>query len=75
MKKVAVTVAVLALGLAACKPSGEANNAAEANVETNAAVDTNVATNDATATVNADNALNSTDTGAANGAAANTTNQ
>jgi hypothetical protein len=56
MKKIAVTVAVLALGLAACQPSGEANNAAETNVENAAANDVNAATDDAVA--NADAALN-----------------
>jgi hypothetical protein len=76
MKKVAVTVAVLALGLAACQPKSDANNTADTNVE-------NAATNDVTAgneaTTNADNALNTTDTNATDAnatdnAAANTTN-
>ena len=57
MKTVALTVAVLALGLAACKPAATENNAAtETNVENAAATDTNVATNDVT--TNADAALN-----------------
>jgi hypothetical protein len=57
MKKVALTVAVLALGLAACKPSNTDNNAAnETAVENNADYDVNAATNDASAV--ADNALN-----------------
>jgi hypothetical protein len=60
MKKVALTVAVLALGLAACKPSNTDNNAAnETAVENNAETDVNAATNDASAV--ADNALNSAD--------------
>jgi hypothetical protein len=57
MKKVALTVAVLALGLAACKPGNADNNAAnETAVENNADYDVNAATNDASAV--ADNALN-----------------
>ena len=58
MKKVALTVAVLALGLAACNKNNADNNAAtDTNVENAAAVDTNAAVaNDATA--NADAALN-----------------
>ena len=57
MKKVALTVAVLALGLAACQKNEAANNEATAdtNVENAAAVDTNAATD---ATANADVALN-----------------
>ena len=75
MKKVAVTVAVLALGLAACQPKTDANNTADTNVE-------NAATNDVTAgneaTTNADeqlNATNATDNtaNAADNSAANTT--
>jgi hypothetical protein len=65
MKKVALTAAVLALGLAACQPKAETNNeAADTNVENAAAVDTNIATNDAMA--NADAALNATDNTTAN---------
>ena len=57
MKKVAVTVAVLALGLAACQDNAADNNASALNtVETEAEADTNVATNDAEAS--ADTALN-----------------
>ena len=56
MKKVAVTVAVLALGLAACQPKAEDNAANETAVENNAEYDVNAATNDATAS--AENALN-----------------
>jgi len=56
MKKVAVTVAVLALGLAACQPKAQENAANETAVENNAEADVNAATNDATAV--ADNALN-----------------
>ena len=60
MKKVALTVAVLALGLAACQPKGADENAAnETAVENNAEVDTNAATTDATNA--ADNALNAAD--------------
>ena len=56
MKTVALTVAVLALGLAACNKQEAANNAAETNVENAAVTDVNAASNDATA--NADVALN-----------------
>ena len=57
MKKVAVTVAVLALGLAACQDNAADNNASAVNtVETEAATDVDAATNDATAA--ADDALN-----------------
>ena len=60
MKKVAVTVAVLALGLAACNKNNADNTAAnETAVENNAEYDVNAATNDATAV--ADNALNAAD--------------
>jgi hypothetical protein len=53
MKKVALTVAVLALGLAACQPKAEENNAAAVNaVENEAITDTNAALGNA-----ADNAL------------------
>ena len=56
MKKVAVTVAVLALGLAACQDNAADNNASAVNtVETEAEADVNAATNDAAA---ADAALN-----------------
>lgn len=74
MKTVALTVAVLALGLAACQPKSEANNAAETNVENAAVVDVNAASNDATA--NADVALNAdvNASNAADNAAANSTN-
>ena len=56
MKKVALTVAVLALGLAACAKNTTDNNAAtDTNVENAAAVDTNAAVaNDATANLDAD---------------------
>jgi predicted small secreted protein len=48
MKKVAVTVAVLALGLAACEAQNQDNAVGnEANVEEAADADTIVATNDA----------------------------
>ncbi|HEY1142563.1 MAG TPA: circumsporozoite protein [Sphingomicrobium sp.] len=48
MKKVAVTVAVLALGLAACQPKAEENAVGnEANVEDTANADVNAATVDA----------------------------
>jgi len=59
MKKVAVTVAVLALGLAACQKNAENNAANETAVENNAEVDVNAAT------ANADEALNA-DVNAAN---------
>jgi hypothetical protein len=55
MKKVAVTVAVLALGLAACQNNAEDNVANETAVENNAEYDTNAATTDAANA--ADNAL------------------
>ena len=56
MKKVAVTVAVLALGLAACQPKAEDTTAGnEANVENAASEDVNAATVDAGNA--ADNAL------------------
>ena len=57
MKKVAVTVAVLALGLAACNKNDADNTAAnETAVENAAATDVNVATENATEA--ADSALN-----------------
>ena len=74
MKTVALTVAVLALGLAACNKEEAANNAVETNVENAAVTDVNAASNDATA--NADVALNA-DVNASNVAdnsAANATN-
>lgn len=56
MKTVAMTVAVLALGLAACEARNEENAVGnEANVEDAANADTTMATNDAAAA--ADNAL------------------
>jgi len=59
MKNVAVTVAVLALGLAACQPKAEDNAVGnEANVEDAANADVNAATDDAVDAGNvADNAL------------------
>jgi hypothetical protein len=69
MKKVALTVAVLALGLAACNKQEAANNAADTNVENAAVTDTNAA--NAEVTANADNALNAADTA---NAAADTAN-
>jgi hypothetical protein len=52
MKKVALTVAVLTLGLAACQDNAPDNNTSTVNtVETEAAADTNAAAN------SADNAL------------------
>ena len=58
MKKVAVTVAVLALGLAACEARNEDNAVGnEANVEEAANADTTAATNDAETA--AENALDS----------------
>jgi hypothetical protein len=75
MKKVALTVAVLALGLAACNKQDAANNTADTNVENAAVTDTNAAANDATANadaaLNADvNATNATDANAADANAA-----
>jgi protein involved in sex pheromone biosynthesis len=55
MKKIAVTVAVLALGLAACQPANEENTVNEVNVENEASDDVNAATTDAANA--ADNAL------------------
>ena len=50
MKKVALTVAVLALGLAACNKNNADNNAAnETAVENTASYDINAATENATA--------------------------
>src|SRR5690348_17400743 len=76
MKKIAiVTVAVLALGLAACNKNNAENNAAnETAVENNAANDTNVATENATTA--ADNALNAAgnDVNAAGNAVENASN-
>jgi hypothetical protein len=60
MKKVALTVAVLALGLAACNKNDADNTANETAVENNAEYDTNAAT------VNADAALNAADNAIAN---------
>jgi len=79
MIKAAVTVAVLALGLAACKPNATENNTADTNVENSALTDVNAASNDATnnadAALNSDvNATNATDANAAGNASANTTN-
>ena len=71
MKTVAVTVAVLALGLAACTKNADNNVATETNVENAAVVDTNAATNDVT--TNADVALNTTDSNTADNAASNST--
>jgi hypothetical protein len=64
MKKVAVTVAVLALGLGACQPKAENNAANETAVENNAEIDVNAATNDAAAA--ADNQLNAAGNAAEN---------
>ena len=58
MKKVAVTVAVLALGLAACNKAAENNAANETIVENTATTDVNAATNEAVETNAADAALN-----------------
>ena len=55
-KTAIVTVAVLALGLAACNKNADNNAANETAVENNADLDVNVASNDSTAV--ADNALN-----------------
>ena len=56
MKNIAVTVAVLALGLAACQDNAPDNaTSTENTIETEAAADTNAATTDASNA--ADNAL------------------
>jgi predicted small secreted protein len=55
MKKIAVTVAVLALGLAGCNKTAADNTANDMNVENAAEYDTNAATNDSMNA--ADNAL------------------
>ena len=48
MKKIAVTVAVLALGLAACQDNAADDNTSTVNtIENEAEADTNIATNDA----------------------------
>jgi|GEM_PF-1510580 len=57
MKTIAVTVAVLALGLAACESRTEEAVENDTNVENAAEADTNAATNDAANA--ADNALDS----------------
>jgi predicted small secreted protein len=75
MKKVAVTALVLALGLAACKPSTTENNAAnETGLENTAATDVNAASDNASAV--ADNALNAAgnDVNAAGNAVSNASN-
>ena len=46
MKKVALTVAVLALGLAACNKNADNNAAKKPTVENAASTDVNAATND-----------------------------
>ena len=79
MIKATLTVAVLALGLAACKPNATDNNAAATNVDNSAMTDVNAASNDATANADAAlntdvNATNATDANASANAAANTTN-
>ena len=54
MKKVALTVAVLALGLAACQDNAADNNASAVNtIETEAEADVNAATNSADDALNA----------------------
>ena len=60
MKKVAVTVAILALGLAACEDNAADNNVSAVNtIENEAEADTNAATTDAANA--ADSALNVAD--------------
>ena len=76
MKKVALTVAVLALGLAACQKNADNNAANETAVENNADLDVNAATANADEALNAagnavDNAGNAVDNASA--AVANTT--
>ena len=70
MKKVAVTVAVLALGLAACNKPTENNAANETAVENTASTDVNVATENAGAEANADAALNAAGNAVENAGAA-----
>jgi hypothetical protein len=54
MKNVALTVAVLSLGLAACQDNAADNNASAVNtVETEAEADVNAASNSADAALNA----------------------
>jgi hypothetical protein len=64
MKKGAVTVAVLALGLAACTKNADNNAANETAVENNADYDVNAATTDAANS--ADAALNAAGNAAEN---------
>jgi outer membrane lipoprotein SlyB len=78
MKKVAVTVAVLALGLAACAKNNEANNltANDMYTENAAGTDMNASMNDEAAASNAlENASNSVENAqaAVNNVAENTT--
>ncbi|HEX8414166.1 MAG TPA: hypothetical protein VF637_09815 [Sphingomicrobium sp.] len=69
MKKIALTVAVLGLGLAACQDNAPDNAASTENtVETEAATDVNAAGNDLTAS--ADNALDAAETSVENAGAA-----
>jgi len=82
MKKVALTVAVLTLGLAACQDNAPDNNTSTVNtVETEAAADANAATNSADNALDAagnavENAGNAVDNAASavDNAADNTTN-
>ena len=54
MKKVALTVAVISLGLAACQDNAADNNVSTVNtIETEAAADTNAAVNSADDALNA----------------------
>jgi hypothetical protein len=83
MKKVALTVAVLTLGLAACQDNAPDNNTSTVNtVETEAAADTNAAGNAADNALDAagnavENAGNAVDNAAnaVDNAADNTTNK
>jgi len=72
MKKVAiVTVAVLALGIAACNKNNAENNAAnETAVENTASTDVNAATENTGAEANADAALNAAGNSVENAGAA-----
>ncbi len=71
MKKIALTVAVLGLGLAACQDNAPDNAASTENtIETEAAADTNAALNTTGSDVvnSADNALDAAGNTVANGA-------
>ena len=70
MKKIALTVAVLGLGLAACDKGADTAANTDNAVENAAADDTNAALTDANATVAADNALDAAENSVENAGAA-----